>query len=95
VSGFLLYYCSHFRAYIQTGRCEGERRLAGVRPEHIGKQAFRIVRNKNRVGRDSAPLEGGLDRLDMLAACAERTECLTCPGVVKRSLRELKQGELA
>lgn len=83
VAGRTLYWCSAFAAYILPARCK-----AMVR---FGENPSAMIRK----GRATYPVEN--EHLGDLRACARDrlAACKGCPGVVRRSLRESKRGDLA
>ena len=74
------YWCSAFNAYILPGRCGAEKRFARgecamtkrARPGTRGRKVLEVSRE---------------EKYDFEAAIRQRSPCLSCPGVVRRSLR--------
>lgn len=79
----VLYFCTHFAAYILPERCDDERRVGG------GKISARVREGKRSRLAESDVLE------DLNDVVAQRRVCLGCPGVCERSARDKKSGRLS
>ena len=89
--GRLLFWCSHFAAYILPDRCKSERRIGrGV----IAKGFTVGSKRRARLRPGIADAETAISDADFQDVVKRRKACLSCPGVCERSMSEFRAGEL-